>query len=318
LFVRLARAVKFLIPLATAAFLLGSLHAQDLAPRAYLIIPKRSNAVTITYTFLDGGLNFANIIPVTETNAKTNLGVFSYTHSLNFFGRSSNFTAALPYGAANISATSVTDVERNVYRSGLFDTTFRFSVNLFGGPSMSVPEFAKWKQKALIGVSVSVVAPTGQYDPARLINWSNNRWAVKSEAGLSRRWGHWILDSYFGGWYYATNPKFFSQNQFNPGITKQNQSPIFAFEGHLSYDVRPRLWASLDGNYWRGGTTSLNGVENPATLQSNSRIGGTLSIPITKHQSLKFAYSNGAYIKYGGNFQSVSTAWQYSWLGRPN
>ena len=36
------------------------------------------------------------------------------------------------------------------------------------------------------------------------------------------------------------------------------------------------------------------------------------------HQSIKFSYSNRAYIKYGGNFQNVSLAWQYSWLGGPN
>jgi hypothetical protein len=32
---------------------------------------------------------------------------------------------------------------------------------------------------------------------------------------------------------------------------------------------------SLDGNFWRGGTTSLNGAPNPATLQENSRVGIT-------------------------------------------
>ena len=39
---------------------------------------------------------------------------------------------------------------------------------------------------------------------------------------------------------------------------------------------------------------------------------------LTKHQSLKFSYSDGTYIRYGGNYQNVSAAWQYSWLGRPN
>jgi hypothetical protein len=40
-------------------------------------------------------------------------------------------------------------------------------------------------------------------------------------------------------------------------------------------------------------------------------------MPISKHQSLKFSYNNGAYINYGGNFQNVSVAWQYSWIGWP-
>jgi hypothetical protein len=62
----------------------------------------------------------------------------------------------------------------------------------------------------------------------------------------------------------------------------------------------------------------LNGVENSGTLQRNSRIGGTIAIPVSRHQSLKFSYNRGAYILYGGNYQNVSVGWQYSWVGRPN
>jgi len=91
-----------------------------------------------------------------------------------------------------------------------------------------------------------------------------------------------------------------------------------AFEGHLSYDFKPRLWISIDGNFWVGGTVSPGGVANPLTQVKNSRLGGTAAIPITRHQSLKFSYSNGDYTQYGGNYQNVSVAWQYSWLGRPN
>ena len=61
----------------------------------------------------------------------------------------------------------------------------------------------------------------------------------------------------------------------------------------------------------------MNGVQNPFTRQTNSRLGGTVSVPISKHQSLKLSYSDGTYIRYGGNYQNVSVAWQYSWLGKP-
>ena len=57
-------------------------------------------------------------------------------------------------------------------------------------------------------------------------------------------------------------------------------------------------------------------MENRLTVQRNSRIRATVAVPITKHQALKFSYSNGAYIRYGGNYQNVSAAWQYLWLGK--
>jgi len=127
-----------------------------------------------------------------------------------------------------------------------------------------------------------------------------------------------VLDGYGGVWFFTTNPEFFSHNAFVPGTQAQSQAPIGSFEGHLSYDIKPRLWVSLDGNFWYGGRVSLNGVEQPDTLRVGSRIGVTASIPLNKHQSLKVSYSDGAYVRYGGNFKNVSVGWQYSWLGRPN
>jgi hypothetical protein len=139
----------------------------------------------------------------------------------------------------------------------------------------------------------------------------------KPELGVSRRWGHWVLDTYGGVWFYTTNPEFFSHNTFVPGTQSQSQDPIGTLEGHLSYDFRPRLWVSLDANFWYGGRTRVNGVVSPNTVQENSRIGLTTSIPISKHQSLKMSYNRGAYTKYGGTYNNVSVGWQYSWVGWP-
>ena len=292
-------------------------RAQDLAPRAYIITPVHSNAVTLTYAFFSGDLLFDGAVPITGATAKTSVSAFNLTHSFRVLGRSANFTASLPYGIGNFRGT-VAEAEARAYRSGMLDSAYRVSVNLKGGPAMDVRDFLKWQQKTLLGFSFKVVAPTGQYDPTKLINYGANRWAFKPELGLSRRWGHWVVDTYGAVWFFTTNHEFFSRNQFSPGTNTQKQNPTFAFEGHLSYDVRPRLWASLDGNFWVGGKSSLNGVENPNTLQRNSRIGGTVSVPVSKHQSIKVSYNRGAYVIYGGNYQNVSFGWQYSWLGRPN
>ena len=313
--------MKYFFGLGAAAALLlwplRLLQSQDLAPRAYIITPVHSNAVTLTYSFSDGGVSTDNAIPITDATATLHVPIFNYYHSLKLFGRSANVLASLPYGVAHYRGT-FRDNETKIYRSGLLDSVFRFSMNLRGGPAMSAKEYQSWKQKTILGVSLRLVAPTGQYNGTKLINNGSNRWAFKPEFGYSERWGHWVLDAYAGGWFFTTNPEFFSHNAFFPGTQTQSQSPIVSFEGHLSYDVRSRLWISLDGNFWHGGSTSSNGIENPATVQSNSRIGATGSIPLSKHQSLKVSYSDGTYVRFGGNFQNVSLAWQYSWLGRPN
>jgi len=295
--------------------LLQALHAQDLAPRAYVITPLHSNAIIQAWGFYDGSINL-NGLPISASGTYY-VPILSYYHSFGLFGHSAHVLASLPYAAGNFQGT-VAGAGASLYRSGLLDSIYRFSVNLKGGPAMPVQEFVKWKQKVLLGASLRVVAPTGQYDPTKLVNWGANRWAFKPEFGYSERWGHWVLDGYMGVWFFTTNHEFFSHNSFFPGTNTQSQSPIGACEGHLSYDFKPRLWASLDGNFWFGGKTSLNGVQNSLTELSNSRLGGTVSVPITKHQSLKFSYSDGTYTRFGGTFQNVSAAWQYSWRGRPN
>ena len=112
---------------------------------------------------------------------------------------------------------------------------YRLSVNLKGGPAMTIGEMRqrKWQQKTLIGVSLKVVAPTGQYDPTKLINLGSNRWSFKPEMGLSRRCGHWILDGY-AAVCFTRNPEFLSRNEYVPGTRSQTQDPIVAFETHLS------------------------------------------------------------------------------------
>jgi len=299
--------------------LLAPLAAQDLAPRAYIITPTHSNAVTLTWSYYNGGLDFNGAIPVKDAKGTYNVPVFSVYHAFGFFGRSANFTASLPYAAGNFTG-EVGSQNRSIYRSGLLDFGMRLSVNLYGGRAMPVQDFRKWKQKVILGASLRVVAPTGQYDPTKLVNWGINRWAFKPEFGYSQRWGNWILDGYAGVWFYTTNPAYFNI----PVPRPQTESPIGSLEGHLSYDIpklkgfrRARLWASLDGNFWWGGITAVNSIRNLETKQTSSRIGATVSFPVTRHQSVKVAYSDGAYIRFGGNYNNVSVAWQYSWIGRP-
>jgi hypothetical protein len=287
--------------------------AQTLAPRAYVITPVDANAITLSWSYFDGGLSFNGVIPVTGATGTYHVPVLSYYHSFSLFGRSANITGFLPYGVGTFEG-SVLGTQQQIYRSGLADLELRFAVNLKGGPAMALPQFLKWKQKALLGASLIVVAPTGQYDPTHLINWGINRWAFKPQLGYSRRWGNWVLDGYGGVWFYTTNSAFYSV----PNPQPQTENPIGSFEGHLSYDFNKlKCWASLDGNFWFGGTTSVNEIPNSKTRQTSSRIGGTFSFPLKNHQSIKISYSDGTYVRFGGNYQSVSVAWQYSWIGWP-
>jgi len=314
-----SRSVRLLFLAILTEMFLHSCWAQDLAPRAYLITPLHSNAVNLTYSFFHGGLDFNGVVPITGATGTYSVPIFSFYHSLSFFGRSANIAAWLPYGVGTFQG-SVLGTNKQIYRSGLFDSGFRFSVNLKGGPAMPISQFVKWKQTVVLGVSLKVITPTGQYDPRKLINWGINRWAFKPEFGYSQRFREkWVLDGYAGAVFFTTNQEFYSI----PTPQPQTKSPYASFEGHLSYDAKhyrgkPTLWFSLDGNFWFGGTTSMGGKSNPATRQTASRVGVTAAIPVSRHQAIKASFSRGDYVRIGGNFDNLAVSWQYSWLGRPN
>ena len=287
-----------------------------MTPRAYVITPRSSNAITLTNIFNTGNLRFEGTVPIEGATGRLNVPALSLYRSFSLFGRSANVAATLPYGVGTFEGT-VLGAEREAYRSGLLDSVFRLSVNLAGGPAMTLPQMREWRQRSLVGASLKVVAPTGQYDPTKLINLGGNRWAIKPEIGYSGHFGSFIVDAYAAVWFFTRNDEFFSRNEFFPGTQAQTQDPIYAFETHLSYDIRPRFWISLDGNFWYGGRTSLGGVENPSTLQQSSRIGITASVPITRHQAIKLGVADGAYVRFGGDYTILSVAWQYSWVGKP-
>lgn len=256
---------------------------QDLRPRAYVITPVHSNAVIVGYAFNDGSIFFGSVLPITNASGRDSVPNISFYHSLNFFRRSANFTATLPY----VVGTFKGDVQGNaqkIYRSGLADSVYRFSVNLIAGPAMIPQDFATWKQNTILGASIQIVAPTGQYYSSHLINPGNNRWVFKPELGFSQRWKNWILDAYGAVWLFTENNNYLTGSEFSKQRNMLTQDPVGAIEMHLSYDVKPHLWASVDGNYWCGGETTVNGVIKVGTLQSSSRIGGTVSVPLTKHQ----------------------------------
>jgi hypothetical protein len=251
-------------------------------------------------------------IPITGASGTYHVSIISLYHAFSFWGRSANVTASLPYAVGTFSG-KVIGTNESIYRSGLVDFSARFSVNLMGGRALEPQEFRKWKQKRILGASFKIVAPTGQYRPTKLVNWGINRWAFKPELGYSERWGHWVLDGYGGVWFYTTNPAFYAIPEPKP----QTQQPVGSFEGHLSYSFTARAWASVDGNFWWGGVTALNSLSNPETKQTSSRLGATVSLPVTKHQSVKMAFSHGTYIRFGGDYSNLQVAWQYSWIGKP-
>jgi hypothetical protein len=306
--IRLAFMLALLTPVACAA--------QELTPRAYFPAPVSSNAVIVTYALSAGDVVFDPTLPVSDSTGTIHGVAVSYYHAFNFFGRSANLAATLPFAAGEVRG-EVSGNETEVYRAGMGDTVARLAVNLRGGPARSPLEFAKSGPiRSVLGASLKVIVPTGQYDHTRLINLGTNRWAFKPELGYARRVIRLIVEAYGGVWLFTTNDDFLASNDAARG-DRRTQAPIGALEFHVSYDVNPRLWVSADFDYWYGGRISVNGEQHAPTLQENSRVGLTASVPVRGRQSLKISYSDSLVVRFGSKFKILSVGWQYSWFGLP-
>ena len=73
------------------------------------------------------------------------------------------------------------------------------------------------------------------------------------------------------------------------------------------------MWLAADANYFTGGRTTIGG-QRTLDLQRNSRIGGTFSSALDRHQSIRIAVSRGAYTTIGADFTSIAASYNYAWL----
>jgi hypothetical protein len=286
--------------------MLGAAHAQDLEPRTYANTPVGLNFLIAGYTYLWGGVSVDPTIPLEDAELKAHGAVFAYARSLDVFGQSGKFDAILP--AAWLSGTATfADQPRERAISGFADPKFRFSVNLYGAPALSLAEFADYQQDIIVGASVQVSVPGGQYDPAKLVNLGTNRWSVKTELGISKRWGPLTVELAGEGTFYTDNDEFL-------GNHTRSQDPIYGVQGHLIYSFDYGIWGSLDGTWYAGGSTTIDGTRN-RDLQENTRIGATLALPVSRNHSVKLYGSTGVSTRIGSNFDLVGVAWQYRFGG---
>jgi hypothetical protein len=292
---------------AALGLLLGSAaaSAQQLEPRAYAPSPVDVNIVGMPFVYQFGNVVTDPSLPVKNVEAKVEAAAAFYNRTFSFFGRSASALVAMPYVWAKATG-EVGEELRSIKRSGQGDLQLRLATNIFGGPALTPQEFAHTAARTTLGASLNVLMPTGQYDSTKLVNIGSNRWAFRPELGLVIPVGKWSFEAYTGVWFFTANDSFLGGNRLT-------QDPIAALQGHVVYTFQPGLWLSVDGTWYSGGETLLNGA--PRTeRQDNSRIGATLAVPIGRHHMVKAAWAKGASVRIGQDFTTVGVTYQYRWF----
>ena len=216
--------------------------AQDLDPRAYAQAPIGLTVAIAGVSFSSGGVLTDPTVPAEHVHADVSTPSVGVARTFSLFGRTAQGLAALPYSWATVTG-DVAEQAPRINRSGLSDMRLRLSVLLAGAPAMAPQQFATAQRRPIVGASLTVGTPTGQYSPQRF-NLGTRRWSFKPEVALSYRLGEkWLVDAYAGLWLFSSNGSFY------PGTAVRTQTPIGTLQTHISYSFSLKAWAAFDATW---------------------------------------------------------------------
>jgi hypothetical protein len=276
--------------------------AQELEPGAYTVSPIGVNLFNLGYTFNGGDVAFDPSLPVEDARARVHTVTVSLGRSISLFGRSATILVAAPIIRGHIEGLYVGDFTA-IDRTGLGDMRIRLGANLYGSPARELAEFRKAvPARTNLSAGLTVIAPTGAYDSSRVINIGSNRWSFKPEVAVQRSYDAWLFEFYVGAWLFTDNDAYL-------GTHTRSQKPVGSTQFNARYTFKPGLWLSANANFYTGGRTAIDDKAN-LDLQRNSRIGSTLTVPLSPRSSFRVAVSEGAYTTIGADFLGLSVSYQ--------
>ncbi len=280
-------------------------HALELEPGLYRNAPVGLNALSLGYAYTGGNILAEDSqVPLEDAKAHLHGALMLYARYFNLFGRMARADAVTAVAWGHYEGL-VDGQFMTRDPQGLIDPRFRLTVNLAGAPALRRSEFQSYQQRTIWGLSFMMAAPLGQYDSTRMINLGANRWSFRPETGVSRAWGPWCAEVAGGAWFFTTNHNYF-------GGKELTQKPIAYLKGDVIYSLDKKIWLAFNYGIASGGQTSVNGAER-ADLQTNHRLGGTLTMALSRWDSVGINYSNGIVTRTGADFQTVATVYTHSW-----
>jgi hypothetical protein len=282
-------------------------RSQELEPRVYSASPINTNFAVGTFTNSTGNVLLDPSLPLSDVHASINTISLSFTHTFPLAGRTATWAVAVPYLAGHITGAFYGQTAATT-RNGFPDLRLRFSVDLLSR-ALTPAEFARRRPRPTLGVGVTIIAPTGTYDPTQLINIGSNRWTFKPEIGAEVPMGKWFADFSAGLWLFGENADYF-------GGQVLQQKPLAIYQVHTGYSFSSGQWLALDAGYTEGGATMVRGAR-PLNALANTRFGLAFSQPLGSAVSLKVAWSHWLSGQFGQEFSTIAAALQYRWFDRP-
>ena len=233
-----------------------------------------------------------------------NILVGGYVRAVNFFGLSGKVDVLVPWGGGDWTGSWI-GVDTATSRTGFGDPGVRLSVNFVGAPALRLSEYSGYQQKTIVGISLRMKVPLGQYDPDKLLNLGSNRWTIILKGGVSQYLNKWIFEAYLGAWMFTVNNDFYGGNQLK-------QKPFFTGVVHLIRILPHNMWLAADAGYGIGGRGNINGKDKDNRM-STIRYGLTYAKAVKKKHSFKLTIFGTQRFEAGPKFNSLVLSYNYKW-----
>jgi hypothetical protein len=279
--------------------------AQFTDARSYDNTPVGINQLELSYAHVHSDTSIDTSLVIAGAKLNLDQGTIGYTRYFGALHHLMWAQASVPVGglAGSISGTTV---QGSITGAG--DSSYQVAMLLKGGPALSVTQFEKYKPTTIFGASFTITAPTGLYDPVKILNLGSKRWYFRPELALTHQFGSkqkWQLETYINSYFYTNNTSYH-------GTEILRQQPLPGVEGHLSYSFNDHIWTSLDTRYSFRGTTFVNDVDQD-NGQHNFILGNEVNLSINNRNSLLFVFADALVHDNGPAVVGFSVKYDYTW-----
>jgi hypothetical protein len=285
----------------------GSLTAQFTDPRAYDSAPVGTNQLELGYVYARANASIDTSLIVAGAELQLSQGTIDYSRYFSLIHRVAWVEATIPFASLGGSVTGANISGSTI---GLGDSSYELSILLKGAPALSAAQFANYQPATIVGLSLTVTAPTGQYGADRILNLGSDRWAFKPEIALSHPFGSgqkWEFDAY-------GNAYFFTDNRAYHRVEILGQRPLAGIEAHISYSFTPSVSASFDTRFSFAGETLVDGVAQ-SNSQQNLILGSELTVsPGARSNYLVLEFGKALAHRNGPAYAGIGVRYVFSWV----
>jgi hypothetical protein len=268
------------------------------AAQAFAQVPARfywkslagGNAVPVIGMSMSGNTNPLDpshrVSPGASIDAE--VAIAGYAHTFAVGDRAATAALLVPMGRISGDVT-VSGRTYSQTASGFGDPMLEFGINVIGPKvQKNIPDVLRYEPGFSLDIIGDLAFPIGDYDASQPLNLGQNRWYGRLGAPIVAQRGQWVpgrrttLEFLPAVWMFGTNDNYVGQTL--------KTDPMFQLDAHLTRDFTEHFWGSLDGVWYKGGGSTLNGV--PGGKLNNVGVGFTLGYQINDNIQLTFGYKS--------------------------